>query len=286
MQQHDDLEGFVRDAPLVGPLALVIAEDTVEQDSTIRHLRARGFRLIAVFAPPGQPRPAERGADLHLVRARVHGDEAVPAIVNRVIEAAPGEWIHYGYNAEYLFHPFCGSRSVGEMLAFHAEERRDAMLSYVVDLYAGDLSIAPDGVHPERAFLDTTGYFALARKGGPHGHPLERQLDFYGGLRWRFEEHVAPERRRIDRIALFRARPGLRLLPGHRFNLAEYNTYACPWHNNLTAALCSFRAAKALRSNPGSAFAIDSFRWHNSVPFSWRAQQLMDLGLIEPGQWF
>ena len=31
------------------------------------------------------------------------------------------------------------SRSVVEMLAFHAEERRDAMLTYVIDLYAKDL---------------------------------------------------------------------------------------------------------------------------------------------------
>ena len=286
MQQHDNLDAFLGQVWLTGPLALVIAEDPVEQDSTIRHLRARGFGLIAVFAPHGQPRPAERGADLHLVRARVHGDDAVPAIVNRIIDAAPGEWMHYCYNAEYLFHPFCETRSVGEMLAFHSEERRDAMLTYVIDLYAGKLAKAPDGVHPEGAHLDKTGYYALARKGGPHGHPLERQLDFFGGLRWRFEEHVPPGRRRIDRIALFRARRGLRLLPDHRFDDPEYNTYSCPWHHNLTAALCSFRAAKALATNPGSAFAIESFRWHNSVPFAWHSQQLLDLGLMEPGQWF
>ena len=64
------------------------------------------------------------------------------------------------------------------------------------------------------------------------------------------------------------------------------NTYACPWHNNITAAVCSFRTAKALRSNPGSRFDIQNFRWHNSMPFEWQSQQLMDLGLMEPGQWF
>ncbi|NBO21474.1 MAG: hypothetical protein EBU97_06040, partial [Rhodobacteraceae bacterium] len=66
----------------------------------------------------------------------------------------------------------------------------------------------------------------------------------------------------------------------------EYNTYACPWHNNLTAAVCSFRTAKALRTNPGSRHAVTDFLWHNSVRFSWSSQQLMDLGLMEPGQWF
>ena len=92
--------------------------------------------------------------------------------------------------------------------------------------------------------------------------------------------------RRIDRIALFQTRPGLKLLPDHRFNIEEYNTYSCPWHHNLTAAICSFRTAKALRTNPGSRHAIPTFRWPKSVKFDWTSQQLMDLGLMEPGQWF
>ena len=63
-------------------------------------------------------------------------------------------------------------------------------------------------------------------------------------------------RGRIDRIALFRAKPGLHLRPDHTFDDEEYNTYACPWHHNLTAAVLSFRTAKALKSNPGSTYAI------------------------------
>ena len=78
----------------------------------------------------------------------------------------------------------------------------------------------------------------------------------------------------------------MQLRRDHTFSEPEYNTYACPWHNNLTAAVMSFRAAKALRRNPGSRDAIASFAWHNSVPFEWRSQQLLDLGLMEPGQWF
>jgi hypothetical protein len=92
-------------------------------------------------------------------------DAATETAVNRIIAAAPGAWLYYGYNAEFLFYPFCETRTVGEMLAFHAEERRDAMLTYVVDLYAGDLDAHPSGVAAERAFLDRAGYFALARGG-------------------------------------------------------------------------------------------------------------------------
>jgi len=47
--------------------------------------------------------------------------------------------------------------------------------------------------------------------------------------------------------------------PGYVFNDDEYNTYACPWHNNLTSAIVSFRAAKALKHNPGSSFDIHTF---------------------------
>jgi hypothetical protein len=212
---------------------------------------------------------------------------AVEAAVNAVIAAAPGQWIYYCFNAEYLFFPFCETRSVGEMLAFHAEERRDAMLTYVVDLYADDLGRFPDAVSLDHAHLDRSGYYALARKDPQNvDQPKERQLDFFGGLRWRFEEHIPQDRRKIDRIGLFRAKPGLRLRSNHTLTDEEYNTYACPWHHNLTAAICSFRTAKALKTNPGSTFDIDTFKWHNSAPFEWHSRQLLDLGLMEPGQWF
>ena len=74
--------------------------------------------------------------------------------------------------------------------------------------------------------------------------------------------------------------------PDFTLNDEEMNTYSCRWHHNLTAAVCSFRTAKALRTNPGSRHAIPTFRWPNSVRFDWTSQQLMDLGLMEPGQWF
>ena len=91
-------------------------------------------------------------------------------------------------------------------------------------------------------------------------------------------------------IALVPANTGggavLHLRPDHTWSDEERNTYACPWHNNLTAAVVSFRTAKALKLNPGSTDDIGTFKWHNSVPFEWKSQQLLELGLMEPGQWF
>jgi hypothetical protein len=270
-----------------GPTALVLVEDMAGLASTLAHLLRVGFPVVAALCPRELPIPPEFGQRVDRVVHDVYAEGALTAAVNAAIAAAPGAWFHYCYNAEYLFFPFCETRSIREMLAFHAEEKRDAMITFVIDLYAADLLRNPDAVSLREAMLDRSGYYALGRPDpANHNHPKERQLDFFGGLRWRFEEHIPPAKRRIDRIGLFRARPGLRLGEDHTFNVEEYNTYACPWHNSLTAAICSFRTAKALRSNPGSRGAIATFRWRGSVPFAWHSQQLMDLGLIEPGQWF
>ncbi|MEQ3749112.1 MAG: glycosyltransferase family 2 protein [Celeribacter sp.] len=294
---HSSLAAFLAGgsrALTSAPVAMIFAEDTVEVAGTIAHHHRLGFRTIMLFAPAEltlpelTALPPATQAVLHRIDHDTLHAQGLLRAVNQIIAAAPeGAWLYYCYNAEYLFFPFCQTRDVGEMLAFHAEERRAAMLTYVVDLYAGDLSRYPNAVAPEEAYLDRAGYYALARPDPDRdGAPRERQLDFYGGLRWRFEEHVPKARRKIDRIGLFRAAPGLTLRANHTLSDEECNTYACPWHHNLTAAICSFRTAKALKTNPGSTFDIDTFWWHNSARFEWNGQQLLDLGLMEPGQWF
>lgn len=287
---YPDLTTFLATAKQVltkGPIAIIMAEDATEVDTTIRHHLVAGFKAVLLLAPDEIPITPDLAGKIHRITHNVHAEAALPDAVNLLMDAAAGQWLYTCYNAEYLFFPFCEQRSIGEMLAFHAEERRDAILSYVIDLYAADLTAYPNAVSLETAHMDRTGYYALARTEAVKPHaPKDRQLDFFGGLRWRFEEHIAWSRRKIDRIALFRAKPGLRLRPDFTLTDEEMNTYACPWHNNITTAICSFRTAKALRANPGSRFAINTFRWQNSTEFQWQSQQLMDLGLMEPGQWF
>ncbi|WP_236641256.1 glycosyltransferase family 2 protein [Paracoccus aeridis] len=277
------------DALTRGPVAVLLIEDGVEVASTLEHHIRAGFRRILALS--AEPLPASALPDdpkervINLIhdcqRTRAHVEP-----VNAIIGAAPPDtWVYYGYNAEYLFYPFAETRSVGELLAFHAEERRRAMLTYVIDLYAPDLSRFPNAVSVDEAMFDRTGYYALGRM-DRNGRPKDRQLDFYGGLRWRFEEHLPLDRRRIDRIALFRTQKGLQLLADHRFNVEEYNTHSCPWHHNLTAAVASFRVAKALARNPSSRDHITGFAWNNSLRFRWTSNQLLELGLMEPGQWF
>ncbi len=283
------LSEAVKDTALTaapGPVAVIIAEDEVEVDTTIRHHGFQGFKTLILAAPPELSLPATVESSVIRIDHPTRASDATEGIVNAIAAALPtGTWLYYCYNAEYLFYPFAESRTVGEMLAYHTEERREAMLTYVIDVYAGDLNHADDAVSLEDAHLDQSGYYALAR-GGDDAAPTDRQLDFFGGLRWRFEEHIEESRRRIDRIAIARTAPGRRLNADHTWSEPELNTYSCPWHHNLTAAIVSFRTAKALRTNPASRYEIDSFRWHNSVEFEWHSQQLLDLGLMEPGQWF
>lgn len=270
-----------------GPVAIILVEDLVEAESTIRYHQLTGFKTTVIFAPPEVELTLSLEEEIHRIDYDLAADGAAQTAVNALIDAAPGVWMYYCFNAEYLFFPFCETRNVSELLAFHAEERRDAMLTYVIDLYADDLTRYPDAVSLDHAWLDKSGYYALGRPDPDnHNHPKERQLNFFGGLRWRYEEHIPAEKRKIDRIALFKSAEGLRLTQDHTFTDEEYNTYACPWHNNLTAAIVSFRTAKALKMNAGSTYEIPSFKWHNSVPFDWTSQQLLDLGLMEPGQWF
>ncbi len=288
--RYGNLDEFLKSGTAAlakGPVGMIFVEDLVEVDSTIRHHQRAGFKALLIFAPPQLSLPRALEEQIHRIDFDMSRDNALVDAVNRVISAAPGIWLYYCFNAEYLFHPFCETRSIGELLTFHTEERRNAVLSYVIDLYADDLDRFPNAVSLEHAMMDKSGYYALGRNDPENGGaPKERQLDFFGGLRWRFEEHIPAPRRKIDRIALFRAKPGLELRPDHTFNDEEYNTYACPWHNNITVAIASFRTAKALKSNAGSTFDIHTFKWHNSTEFDWSSKQLLDLGLMEPGQWF
>lgn len=292
MSDFPDFDSYVGSGALRnarGPIAIILIEDLAAVAETLDHHLRRGFhQILALSLDPLPGSALAQQEDSRIVSLRYDARRIGSHVhaVNAVIDAVPADtWLYYCYNAEFLFFAFSESRSIGEMLTFHAEERRRAMLTYVIDLYAPDLKRFPDAVSISEAQFDRNGYYALGRRdrsGGFH----ERQLDFFGGLRWRFEEHLPADRRRIDRISIFRSAPELRILPDHRFNNEEYNTYSCPWHHNLTAAITSFRVAKALASNPGPRRMIRDFSWRNSHPFRWNSQQLMDLGLMEPGQWF
>ena len=152
------------DALRQGPVAVVMAEDAVEVDSTLAHLLTSGFRDVVLLAPEGVEVSAVHEARVEIAVHDVFAEAALPAAMNAMMDRLAGVWLHCCYNAEYLIYPFRETRSIREMLTFHAEERRAAMLTYVIDLYAGDLTAQPDAVSLTDAWLDGAGYYAIDRK--------------------------------------------------------------------------------------------------------------------------
>lgn len=265
---------------LPSPIAVILAEDDAELAGTVRHHQNLGFTSILVIG-------AVESLDIdgvHTFPAQLNQGSDSVAMLNVVMAGCTGKWLYYCYNAEYLFFPFCETRSISDVLAFMEEERRTSVFSYAIDLYPSDLSSHSNGIDIDGAHLDQSGYYGTEQF--IEGEVQERQPEIFGGLRWRFEKHIPWEKRRIDRICMFKVSYGLTIGDDFRLSEPELNTISCEWHNNLTMGVLSFRVTKALMHNPGSAEAIDSFYWSGSVKFNWRSDQLMELGFIEPGQWF
>ena len=269
-----------------GPVAVLFVEDDAVVRQTLEHHAKQGFPahlvigdvlgLADLVAPMGE-------RFIHIEAAIRTRDDAVEHL-NTLMDVLSGRWVFWGFNAEFLFYPYCESRTITDLTSFIQEERRDHAFTYTIDLYAQDLYRHPNAVTLDTAYFDGSGYYGFQRY--EDGEALERQVNVFGGLGWRFEEFVPWERRRIDRVSLFRAKAGLRVGLDLRLSEPEMNTVACPWHHNVTIAMASFRVAKSLKRNPGSTFEVDSMMWRRSMRFDWSSQQLMEEGLIEPGQWF
>lgn len=286
--QFETLAAFLQSGSTVlakGPVALIYDEDGFALAESITHSLKIGFKAVVIISPFA-PDLAE-DPRVHLVRHEFRID-GFQVSLNGIISVAPAKtWLHAAFNGEFLWYPFLETRSVGELCTFHSEERRAAFYTMVIDAYCdADLATART-VSDDDIWFDGTGYFALARQDATNPLvTLERQSDLYGGLRWRMEELVPWERRRIDRITLFQAAPGLMMRPDHTLNVAELNTVSCPWHHNITLALISFRTAKALKTNGTTRERVPPFRGATSVRFEGSSEQLLRLGMVDPGQWF
>ena len=263
---------------LPGPVVLILNEDDFELASTVEHHRDLGFENIVVIGAPNN----SAGIDATIVPAAANGSPG--DVINPLMDMLAGRWVLVLYNAEYLIFPFCEHRTIRDVTQFMDEERRNAVFCVTVDLYSEEIDRDATNIDRENMWFDKAGYYAMDRFDGPDR--LVRQINIFGGLKWRYAEHVPWHRQSIERIALFRAATGLRFDSAGVLSDAEMNTIACPWHNNLTAGIASCRVAKSLLQNPGSTWDIERFTWGQSERFDWTSTQLMHHGLIEPGQWF
>jgi len=184
-----------------GPVAIIRDEDGVDLSPTLTHLRKIGFANIVVM---GLKAPVEPDVLFMEIEPSAETFE----LINSLIVPLSGRWIYYAHNAEYLYFPFCEGRSISDVAQFVEEERRESVFSTTVDLYPSQIDRNELILHSEDAHFDEEGYFSRDRFDG--ADKLERQIDVFGGLKWRYAEHIEWTRQRIDRIAFFKAKAGLR----------------------------------------------------------------------------
>ncbi|MBQ66071.1 MAG: hypothetical protein CMH07_03985, partial [Marinovum sp.] len=140
-----------------GPIALIFAEDDVELASTILHHSKLGFTKIIIFTKAMPTLPSEFKNNLVSVYVDLFNSPEISVIINKINILASSQWVYFFYNAEYLFFPFCETRSVAELLNFHSEERREAMLTFVVDLYTKDFTNPAEATSLEYTLANSTG---------------------------------------------------------------------------------------------------------------------------------
>lgn len=269
-----------------GPIALILAEDFYDLAGTISHHIGLGFVHCIVMSRVAPPIPEELRKVVTTVYHDIFMAGAAAAVVNRTMAAFDGRWVLLCYNGEYLHFPFCETRSISDVTQFAVHDKRSAIPILVIDTYPAQLPQMGYDVAPAGQFIDARGYHGTPRWNRDEGCEYDRQLDLFGGLKWRFRDHVPYDRRRIDRVCLFRARTGMTMADDFTMSDQEYNTYQGQWHNALTAAMVSHRTAKSLSQNPSSRSEITDLTWRHSVTWSGHSKQLLDLGLIEAGQWF
>ena len=113
--QYDSVSSYISAAasqpPLKGPMAIILAEDPIEVDTTLRHHLQAGFRDVLMLAPAEIAMPKGLEDKVQRITHDVHAENAMMAAVNPLIDAFPGLWMYYCFNGEYLFYPFCEART-------------------------------------------------------------------------------------------------------------------------------------------------------------------------------
>lgn len=258
-----------------GVVAVVLSEQVLHATASARWLQGKGARAVIdvgagvdaaeVDCPviTIEERPAERGL----------ADQ-----MNLLIDALDGRWVTWLWAGEFFLYPFCESRALADLTEFLTDERRRSLFAYALDLYAHDLP--GEGSCPTEAalWIDKAGYHAFPRS--------NQQLRVFGGLGWRFHEMLPTGMEQIGRTALFKAAHGVHLGQDMMFEDEDYASVSCPWHNSPTGAVMSLRRTRRIMAHPNFGPLRSKLEWRGTAPFHWTSTELMEDGMIEPGQWF
>ena len=275
--EFDTVSAFVKAKPALpgGVIAVLLCETPMQVDTTARRLQDQGARAILAIGRTD----ALGTLDIPVIRIAerpTHRNAWV--MLNTLIDALADRWLLWLWNGEYFVFPFGETRTLSDLTDFLSDERRKVIFTYALDLYAADLPGPQEDPAQANLRFDRIGY---------HAFPKEDQvLRLYGGLGWRFGEFVPKELSQIGRSSLFRATKGVWLDRKYLFEDVEYASVSCKWHHNPTAAMMSLRRARRIMAHPRFHEVRGKLIWSGSEPFAWNSQQLLELGMIEPGQWF
>lgn len=274
--QFQTARDFARARPKLptGVAGVVLADTQRHAQASVSHLVERGAGAIVVIGDAG---PLETDG-CPLIRIAEKPGAQAQRLLSEVLDALAGRWVAWLWAGEFLFYPFAETRSLPELAAFLADERRKVLFCYALDLYAPDMPGAGEAPWDRQLHFDRIGY-------QPFPQP-DRRLNLHGGLGWRFEEMSPVDQHQIGRSSLVRAEAGMALDRAWRFGDEDRDSVSCPWHNSPTGAVMSLRRAYRVLAHPGFPDVADDLIWQGSTPFDWTSRQLLELGMIEPGQWF
>ncbi len=267
-----------------GAVAFLFLEDRFWAQRTIDHLEQIGFGQILAFgrAPviadvSGECLATFEVADMRNATAVEILNKSMPRLANR--------WVYYGFNGEFLHFPFDTTRKIDDFCGFISEERRVSVMTSKIDLYPKNGCALDAATELKECRFDKMGYFSRNRE-DMLGLPLDNQIDLGGGFRWRMMDHLPQDSFWINRSQIFKPVAGLRLGADFRFNLDAYETAQSKWHNSPSATVTSIRAYRYLSEQLGEDRSLHDLEYPGSAPYAGTGQQFMDLGLMEPGQWF
>lgn len=257
-----------------GPVAVVLCESPRQANTTVARVAEQGAGAIIVVGDAGEVDTGKAA----LVRIAEDPGRHAYRVLNAVLTALTDRWVLWMWGGEYLVFPFCETRTLSELTSFLQDERRKVMCTYTLDLYGIDMP--RPGQAPWQADLsfDRIGYQPF-----PDG---DNGLNLYGGLAWRFEELSPGDMHQLTRPSLVRVQRGATLDRNWRFNDPDLDSVSCPWHHSPTGAIMSLRRTWRIMAHAGFTDVAGDLMWQGSTRFDWTSRQLLELGMIEPGQWF
>ncbi|MEM7241260.1 MAG: hypothetical protein AAF429_03650 [Pseudomonadota bacterium] len=273
-----DLSSFI------GAVAFLFVDDDHWLKETIDHLNHLGFSRIYAIGPKVSDFKHESEALVWLTLPQIYNEVAVD-ILNTTMSDLVGHWVYYCFNGEFLHFPFDETRKIDDFTAFLAEERRVTALSTKIDIYPGASILDLKKLKVSQCWLDQVGYYSNIGR-DQFNNQIANSLNVQGGFRWRLAEHLPVDSQTLNRNSIFFPQHKLRLLPNFNFSSLEYETAHAAWHRSPTTVTASIRAYKYLREHNRADDFIGNLKYKGSLPYQQRGRQFLELGFMEPGQWF